>query len=246
MYHVVKSLHHCNPNNKFSIIPEFDENYISFSFKVWIEDIVNKNENVIPIYEEFRFIDAPRFMHSSLDKLDQSLPEENFEMLDNQFEYCDQNDVKLLHSKGFYAYFYMDTFTKFTLKKLPTKKCWVDELKSGKVTITEGDYKKAKLLFENFECRSMNDYHNLYLTVNTLQLARWFERLRAVRLDLYRLDCAQYLLAPRLAADAFLKICHPTWSFSQIANNRTTVGKGYIVSIHKKTVHAKQQKSGKF
>ena len=49
LHHVVESLHQCNPNNKFSIIPQTDENYISFSFKVWIKDIVKKNQNVIPI-----------------------------------------------------------------------------------------------------------------------------------------------------------------------------------------------------
>ena len=117
--------------------------------------------------------------------------------------------MKLLHGKGFYPYSYMDTFRKFKLKKLPLKKCCVDKLKSGKVTITEDDCKKAKLIFEKFDCRNMGDYHDLYLTVDTLQLACWFERLRAVCLDSYSLYCAQYQSAPHLAGDAVLKICHP-------------------------------------
>ena len=129
LHHVVKSLHHCNPNKNFSIIPQADENYITFSFKVWLKDIVNKNQNVIPIYEELRFINSFRFMQSSLDRLVQSLPEDSFDKLDNHFEYCDQNDVKLLHGKGFYPYSYMDTFRKFKLKELPPKKCWIDKLK---------------------------------------------------------------------------------------------------------------------
>ena len=95
------------------------------------------------------------------------------------------------------------------LKKLPPKKCWVDKLKSGKVTITEADYEKAKLIFEKFDWRNMGEHHDLYLTVDTLQLDCWFERLRAVCLDSYSLDCAQYLSAPHLAGDAFLKICQP-------------------------------------
>ena len=92
---------------------------------------------------------------------------------------------------------------------MPTKKCWIDKLKSGKVTITEADYEKAKLIFEKPDCRNMGDYNDLYLTVDTLQLACWFERLRAVCLDSYSLDCAQYLSAPHIPGDAFLKICHP-------------------------------------
>ena len=180
LHYVVLSLHHCTSNNNFSIIPQTDENYISFSFKVWIKDIVNRNQNVIPIYEENRFIDFLRFMQSSLNKLVQCLPEDSFDILDNHFEYSDQNDVKLLHGKGFYSYSYMDTFRKFKLKKLPPKKCWVDKLKSGKMTKSEADYEKAKLIFEKFYCRNMGEYHDLYLTVDTLQLACWFQRLRAV------------------------------------------------------------------
>ena len=204
LHHVVKSLHHCNPNNKFSKTPQTDENYISFSFKVWIKDIVTKNQNVIPRYEELRFIDSLRFMQSSLDKLVQSLPEDSFDILDNHFEYCDQNDVKLLHGKRFYPYSYLDTFRKFKLKKLPPKKCWVDKLKSGKVTITEDDYEKAKLIFEKFDCRHMGDYHDLYLTVDTLQLACWFERLRAVclvQLGLCSISISTTLSGRRLSED---------------------------------------------
>ena len=94
---------------------------MSFSFKIWIKDIVSKNQNVIPIYEEIRFIDSLRFMQWSLDKLVQSLPEDSFDILDKQFKYCDQNDVKLLHGKGFCPYSYMDTFRKFKLKKCQLK-----------------------------------------------------------------------------------------------------------------------------
>ncbi|XP_075244999.1 uncharacterized protein LOC142339108 [Convolutriloba macropyga] len=143
--------------------------------------------------------------HNTFDFIDS---QDSFDILDNHFVYCDQNNVKLLHGKGFYPYSCMDTFRKFKLKKLPPKKFWVDKIKSGKVTITEGDYEKAKLIFENLYCRNMGDYHFLYLTDNTLQLAYWFAWLRAVCLDSYSLDCAQYLSAPHLAGDAFLKICH--------------------------------------
>ena len=82
---------------------------------------------------------------------------------------------------------------------MPPKKCWVDNHKSGKVTITAGDYEKANY-------RNLGDSKNLYLTVDTLQLACWFERLRAVYLDSYSLDCAHNLSAPRLAGNAFLKM----------------------------------------
>ena len=63
-------------------------------------------------------------------------------------------------------------------KKLPPKEFWVDKLKPGK--IIKEDYEKAKLIFEEFDCRKMSDYYDLYLTTDTLYLACWFERLRAL------------------------------------------------------------------
>ena len=88
---------------------------ISFSFKIWIKDIVNKDQNVIPAYE-LRIIDSLRLIQPSLNKLVQSLPEDSFEILDNQLEYCVQNNVKPLHVKEFYPYSFMDTLRKFKHK----------------------------------------------------------------------------------------------------------------------------------
>ena len=156
-----------------------------------------------------------------------------------------KNDVKLLRGKGFYPYAYMDSFRKIMLKKLPPKKCWVDKLKSGKVRITEADYETAKLIFENFDCRNIGNHHDLHLTVDTLQLTCRFERLRAVSLDSYSLDYAQYLSAPHLAGDAFLKMWQPDLELLTDCNHLDLTEeflRGGMSSVYTKTLFTPNKK----
>ena len=55
----------------------------------------------------------------------------------------------------------------------------------------------------------MDDYHDLCLSVDILQLADVFEKFRTLCFQTYGLDCAQCFSAPNLAGDAFLEICEP-------------------------------------
>ena len=209
LHHIIQNIHHGNFRNKVSIVPQTDEKYISLSLKVWIKDVQTKKGKPLPIYEELRFIDSFRFMSSSLEKLVSGLPMDCFAMLDQHFSQFPKDELLLLHGKGFYPYSYMDSFEKFKLKNLPERRFWTNSLQSGQIGISNEDYELAQILFERFQCKSMGDYHDLYLAVDTLQLACWFEQLRNVCLRAYELDCAQYLSAPHLAGDAFMKICRP-------------------------------------
>ena len=56
LHHVVKTLHHCNPYNKFSKIPQNDENYISFGFNFWIKDILAKIKTSNPNTKNFALL----------------------------------------------------------------------------------------------------------------------------------------------------------------------------------------------
>ena len=45
----------------------------------------------------------------------------------------------------------------------------------------------------------LGEYHNLYVKSNTLLLATVFQNFRNMRLEIYELDPAEFLLAPGLA-----------------------------------------------
>ena len=56
-------------------------------------------------------------------------------------------------------------------------------MKSGKITITEDNYGKSKLVFKKVDEKKIIDYHDLHLTVDRLSLACWLERLWELGLD---------------------------------------------------------------
>ena len=62
--------------------------------------------------------------------------------------------------------------------------------------------------FRTFKCKTLGDYHDLYLTTNTLLLACAFETFHKVCYETYALDCCQYFSAANLAGDEYLKICN--------------------------------------
>ena len=211
LHHLCNALHNCHSRNKFTIIPNTDETYIILTLKVFIEERPGRKNRLIQVYEDLRFLDSFRFMNTSLEKLVDSLPDDSFRILDKHFEDYQTSDVKLLHGKGFYPYSYIDSFDRFKESKLPPLSSWINSL-SGKnniPSITKSELEKAQKIFGNFDCFNLGDYHDLYLSVDTLQLADVFEKFRTLCFQTYGLDCAQYFSAPNLAGDAFLKICEP-------------------------------------
>ena len=65
------------------------------------------------------FIDSFQFMSSSLDKLVRNLQNDAFKYTSEEIK--DDKNLKLMKQKGGYSYDYMDSFNRFSEKKLPNK-----------------------------------------------------------------------------------------------------------------------------
>ena len=65
--------------------------------------------------------------------------------------------------------------------------------------ITDADHAHAKKVCKDFEIKSLEEYHDLYVQSNTLLLADMYERFRNMSLEIYEVDNAKFLLAPGLA-----------------------------------------------
>ena len=65
--------------------------------------------------------------------------------------------------------------------------------------ITDAVYKHAKKVWKDAELKNLGKYHDLYVQSNTLLLADIFESVRSKCIEVYKLDLAPSLLAPRLA-----------------------------------------------
>ncbi|CAH3162496.1 unnamed protein product, partial [Porites evermanni] len=114
-----------------------------------------------------------------------------------------RKDVELLTRKGVYPYDYVSSLEKLSETHLPPKGEFYSKLNDEE--ISDDDYQHAINVWKTFECKSIRDYHNLYLKSDVLLLSDVFENFRKTCLKHYKLDPAHYYTSPGLAWDACLK-----------------------------------------
>ena len=122
----------------------------------------------------------------------------------NTYEFCngDINKFILLLRKGVYPYEYMDSWERFNETSLPDKKTFLNELNLEDI---DKDYAHPQKVFEEFDIKSLGDYHDFYVQSDTLLLADVFENFRNKCIEIYELDPAHFLSAPGLAWQAASK-----------------------------------------
>ena len=183
-----------------SCIPSTEEKYISFSKNIKVgEYYCLKLGKMCPINFEIRFLDLFKFLQTSLANLVSNLSSDDFYNTKHIFK----SNTSLLTRKGVYPYDYVSSLDKLSETQLPPKKEFYSQLNDE--DITDDDYQHAIKVWNTFECKSIRDYHNLYLKSDVLLLADVFENFRANCLKHYNLDPAHYYTSPGLAWDACLK-----------------------------------------
>ena len=195
----IKNLDYTDGN--IDCIPNNEEKYISFTKNTVVGSYTNKEGKDKPIKHKIRFIDSFKFMSTSLESLVNNLPDDDFNNLERNYK---GEKLNLVKGKGVYPYEYMDSLERFKENKLPPKEVFYSRL-TGE-GISNEDYERAKKVWELFDMKTLQDYHDLYNVTDVLLLADVFENFRNICLDNYKLDPAHYFTAPGLAWDACLKI----------------------------------------
>ncbi|KAL9959333.1 hypothetical protein ACROYT_G032647 [Oculina patagonica] len=144
------------------------------------------------------FIDSLNFLQGKLDSLVSATPKESLKITSTISKGSD-----LLYKKGFYPYEYMDSWEKFEETSLPEKDKFYSKLNDE--NITDGDYEHAQNVWKTFGCKTLGDYHDLYVKTDVCLLTDVFENFRKLCLDKYGLDPANYYTSPGLSWDALLK-----------------------------------------
>ena len=168
IHHISLALAECEPETKFEVIPSTDENYISLYVGVFIKHFESEAGQQVPIFEYIRLIDSLNFMPQSLESLVADLPDNRFDILLSKYESYSNSHFQLLCQKCFYCYSYITSEQVFEKKVFPPLSEWKNTLQGGEFTISETDYNHAQTVFSKFGCRNIGDYHDLYLTCNTL------------------------------------------------------------------------------
>ena len=180
-------------------IPSTDEKYISFSKTIKVGEYKDYTGIICNINFEIRFLDSFKFLQTSLANLVSNLQPVDFINTKHAFK----SKTSLLTRKGVYPYDYVTSLDKLSEKQLPPKEEFYSKLNDE--NISEDDYLHAIRVWDTFECKTLRDYHDLYLKSDVLLLADVFENFRKTCLNHYKLDPAHYYTSPGLAWDACLK-----------------------------------------
>ena len=174
-----------------SCIPSTEEKYISFSKKIKVgEYISRKNGASLPIKFEIRFIDSFEFLAISLSDLVSNLQPTDLKNINIYFK----EKTSLFTMKGHYPYDYVSSVDILQETKLPSKDLFYSKLKDKH--ISDKDYQHAINVWDSFNCKTIQDYHDLYLKSDVLLLADVFENFRKTCLKHYKLDPCHYYTAP--------------------------------------------------
>ena len=99
----------------------------------------------------------------------------------------------------------MNNWENFNETELPSKDKFYSSL--GLEDISDSDYRQANKVFKVIKLNNIGDYHDLYVQVDTVQLTDIFENFRNTCHEIYELDPVNYVSAPSLSWNAFLKSC---------------------------------------
>ena len=181
-------------------IPSTEEKYISFSKYIKVGEYRSrKTGKMVSLDFEIRFIDSYKFLQTSLANLVKNLQKDDFYNTKREFK----KNVDLITRKGVFPYDYVSNLSKLTETQLPPKEEFYSKLNDE--DISEEDYYHAIRVWDTFNCKTIRDYHDLYLKSDVLLLADVFENFRKTCMKHYNLDPAHYYTSPGLAWDACLK-----------------------------------------
>ena len=120
---------------------------------------------------QLKFIDSFQFTPKGLDVFTKTLVDDEFRYLR---ESCISNHFGLIRRKGVYPYDYVDSFDRFDENKLPSQDVFFSKLSGSPCSDLE--YTHATGVWTAFGCRTMADYHDIYLQLAVLLLADFFEK----------------------------------------------------------------------
>ena len=114
-----------------------------------------------------------------------------------------KQETDLIVRKGVYPYEYIDSLERFNETALPPKEAFY--IKLCDETISQKDYDHAQQVWKSFNCKTLGDYHELYLKTDVVLLADVFQTFRKTCMGAYKLDTLHYYTAPGLSWDTLIK-----------------------------------------
>jgi len=177
------------------VLANTDEKYITFS-KRFIYPGAGRQDGIV-----VRFIDSYRFLTRALSTLVDILPVDKLQCTREHFGAVPQQ-FEMAKRKGVFPYEYVTSLIVLDEQELPPPLAFRDSLR--KTDVSEDDYAYAQRVWDEFGCRTLGDYADIYLKTDVLLLADVFETFRDNCLEHYGLDPSHYLTLPSYTWDCML------------------------------------------
>ena len=161
----------------------------------------NMEEYLSLMVGQLKFFVSFQFTPKALDQLVKTLEDDEFRYLS---ESCSSNHFGLMRRKGVYPYDYMDSFDSFEETELPPQDAFFSKLSGS--PCSDSEYTHATRVWTAFGCHTIADHHDIYLKMDVLLLADFFEKFRKTCLEFYSLDPIHYYTTPGLAWDVALRM----------------------------------------
>ena len=177
------------PTTKLHVIGQGYEKYLTLSFG-----------------PHMFFKGSYQFLACSLEQLARNLLKAGgpakFPLLLKEFSRYSNQQRQLLLRKGVYQYEYMEKWETLGEEYLPPIAQFFNSLKQE--SSSPEDYTHAKNVWQQFNCKALKDYQDLYSKTAVLLLADIFENFREISLRNDQIDPAYYVNSPQLTCDAML------------------------------------------
>ena len=151
---VTELLKYKNQYNKIEVLSKTSEEYISITYGSF--------------YRKLVFLDSYRFLLDKLSNIAKSLDSKDLKILGKYF------DTNIFQEKGIYPYEYITSIEVLNEIKLPPIEAFYSTLYNE--NISEEEYEHAQNVWTTFNCKTLLDYHKLYLKADVLILADAFEK----------------------------------------------------------------------
>ena len=98
----------------------------------------------------------------------------------------------------------MNSFDNFNEEQLPNKDCFYSQLYEE--CITDNQHTRAKVIWDNFNIKTLGEYHDICLMTDVYLLTDVFKNFRDMCMNYYGLDPAHYITLPNYSWSAFLSL----------------------------------------
>ena len=172
-----------------------------------VESAIGKTgENILSLdifNKRMTIIDSINHLPSSLATLTEVMKKAKKPLVHTNNCFSDEYQREHVTRKGIFPYEFLDNVSKLNMTSLPPKEEFYDNLRECEVS--EEDYQHAQNVWRIFNCKTLRDYLEIYLSLDVTLLADVFENYRTFFFTKFGLDASRYVSLPSLSYDSMMK-----------------------------------------